>query len=155
MSGPTRPLGPTKPLPPPGGSRDPNRSLRYELRVMSGPETGACIVTDGRVIVGSSPEATFQVTDDAVSRQHLEVNVRPEGARVTDLNSTNGTFLAGARIQQMTVFEEAHLTVGTTVLRVSRMAQDFDQRPPARTSFGKVVGRAEAMQQLFRQLDKA
>ena len=121
---------------------------------MSGAETGACIVTDSRVVIGSGTEATFQVRDDSVSRNHVEVAVRPEGARVTDMGSTNGTFLSGARIHQMTVYEEANLTIGTTVIRVSRMAEDFDSRPPSRTSFGKVIGRAESMQQLFRQLDK-
>src|SRR3954466_1944570 len=92
VSGPTKPLS-TKPLPPPGGRQaDPSKPPRFELRVMSGAETGACIVTDSRVVIGSAPEAHFQVRDDSVSRNHVEVVVKPEGARVTDLGSTNGTF---------------------------------------------------------------
>lgn len=50
------------------------------------------------VTVGRS-EAGILVSSPRVSRTHLAIALGPQGAMVTDLGSSNGTFLAGARLK--------------------------------------------------------
>jgi hypothetical protein len=48
-----------------------------------------------RVSVGRASDNDVVLQDDAVSRYHLRLDVDEQGARVTDVGSTNGTLLAG------------------------------------------------------------
>ncbi len=52
--------------------------------------------TQGRVDIDLSP---FDALPLGVSRVHAEVAVRPDGVFVTDLGSTNGTWVNGVRLQ--------------------------------------------------------
>jgi len=125
----------------------------FEVTVMSGPDVGKTVKGREKVLVGKGAEATFQLKDEEVSRVHLELEPVSEGIRVRDRASTNGTFLAGARIQQMTVYEEAMLTLGTTVLRVNVVVAGAAKAP--RSSFGKVLGRSGPMLAMYEKLEKA
>src|SRR6266850_289237 len=80
---------------------------KFDLTVISGPDAGLTKQNLEKVIIGKSAEATLQLKDEQISRAHLDIEGTFEGARVTDRGSTNGTFLAGARIKHMTVYEEA------------------------------------------------
>jgi serine/threonine-protein kinase len=51
-----------------------------------------------RVVVGRAKEATICVLDSELSRQHAAVDRTAEGWFVTDLGSSNGTFLDGQRL---------------------------------------------------------
>src|SRR5687767_4923595 len=115
MTGATKPL--TSSTPTHAGPR------RYQLTVTTGPDTGRTVPIDGRVVVGAGEGATFVIADESVSRAHLELEATPAGLRVKDLGSTNGTFHGGARIQAMTVQEEALITLGTTVLQLQRVVE--------------------------------
>jgi two-component system response regulator GlrR len=126
----------------------------FEVAVVSGPDVGKSLVGREKVLVGKGPAASLQLTDESISRLHLEVEPRADGVRVRDVGSTNGTFLSGARIHQLTVHEEAHLTLGTTVLRVAVLAPG-GVAPTAKGAFGKVIGRGPAMQALFARLERA
>ncbi|MBK7861338.1 MAG: sigma 54-dependent Fis family transcriptional regulator [Archangiaceae bacterium] len=127
---------------------------KFEVTVLSGPDAGLTRSNLDKVVVGKSVEATLQLKDEQISRAHLEIEGTFEGARVRDRGSTNGTFLSGARIQQMTVYEEAVLTLGTTVLKVT-VAREGHLPAPGRTSWGKVIGKSMVMQTLYNQLEKA
>jgi transcriptional regulator with GAF, ATPase, and Fis domain len=139
----------TKPLP--SKSRKAVGNERYTLTITTGPDTGRTVDLEGKAVVGAGGDATIVIADESVSRHHLELEATPEGLRVRDLGSTNGTFLSGARIQQMTVHEEALLTIGTTVLRLGLKDDDV----AGRKGFGKLLGRSAGMQLLFSQLEKA
>jgi hypothetical protein len=49
--------------------------------------------------VGRGPDNLVQLTDPSVSGRHCEIILGPDGAMIRDLGSTNGTFVAGQRIQ--------------------------------------------------------
>ncbi|MBX5484872.1 MAG: sigma 54-dependent Fis family transcriptional regulator [Myxococcaceae bacterium] len=155
MSGPTKPLAPLSRSAALRPSPAEDARIRFEITVVSGPDAGKTFRSEDRVVVGKEEGVTFQLSDEAVSRRHLEIEPRGDGVRVIDRGSTNGTYLAGARIQQLTIHEEAELTLGTTVLRISIVPADAENLPPLRTSFGRVIGRGPAMQQLFGVLERA
>ncbi|MBX7100062.1 MAG: sigma 54-interacting transcriptional regulator [Myxococcaceae bacterium] len=148
LEGPTKPRQSLKPADASGQVKE------IEVLVVSGPDQGQKRRSRERQVIGKSAESTFQLHDEEVSRFHLEVEPTVEGARLKDKSSTNGTFLAGARIQQMTVYEEALVTIGSTVLRISTVTGTTD-KPAPRAAFGKLIGKSQSMQQLYDTLEKA
>jgi pSer/pThr/pTyr-binding forkhead associated (FHA) protein len=58
------------------------------------------------------------VTDERVSRRHLRFEVVGERLVVTDLGSSNGTYLDGVRLRGPVTFEpESTLTLGSVSIR--------------------------------------
>jgi pSer/pThr/pTyr-binding forkhead associated (FHA) protein len=113
-----RPLPqPVQPVAPPlQPARAPTRGL---LIIVSGALAGQRVDVGAQpVTIGKGP-ATIQVTDDpAVSTRHAEVAVRGGAFVVTDLGSTNGTFINNARISQPTRLGDGDLLrCGNTQLK--------------------------------------
>ncbi len=111
---------------------------------------------EGTVIVGTQPDASLRLTDPTVSRYHLELQARPEGVRVKDLGSRNGTFSLGTRIQEVTVAGTAEFALGRTVLRIEPELQTpTTSGLSSRTSFGDAVGQHPSMRRVFEVLERA
>ena len=70
----------------------------HYLEVIAGPEIGRRIVLgpDGGVI-GRAPPADFVLAGTQVSRNHCRLTVQGEHLLVSDLGSTNGTYVDGVR----------------------------------------------------------
>jgi S-DNA-T family DNA segregation ATPase FtsK/SpoIIIE len=73
------------------------------------------LLTVGRVGAG----ADLEIDDPEVSRLHCAVEVRRDGVFLTDLRSTNGTYLSdvrvfGARLDEMSIFR-----IGSTSLQLT------------------------------------
>lgn len=72
--------------------------FRYALVVESGPQSGLTYVLgDGETLAGRGADSDIFLEDVTVSRQHAVFNVDGEGLTVTDLSSTNGTYVNGRR----------------------------------------------------------
>ena len=128
----------------------------WRLRVMHGaPILGAtanaAIVLDGttRVHVGQSSTCEMQLRDPALSRRH--VSFEPIGARlrITDLGSTNGTFVNNIAIATAFLRGGETVQVGSTTLSVERGPAPQGVTLPERTHFGRVVGWSREMRRLY------
>jgi transcriptional regulator with GAF, ATPase, and Fis domain len=126
---------------------------RYELSVASGPDAGLHGPLEGRTVVGTQEGLKFRLTDTAVSRQHLELEPRADGVRVRDLDSRNGTFLLGHRVEQMVLDSDAVLSVGRSTLRVRAMDERIDPAKPA-AALADVAGESTAMRALLGLLQR-
>ncbi|MCL2179152.1 MAG: sigma 54-interacting transcriptional regulator [Proteobacteria bacterium] len=129
------------------------RERRYQIAVIAGPDTGRLAYIEGRLTVGSRPGVGLRLKDNTVSRHHFELLAKPEGILIRDLDSTNGTWLAGARIREVVIAEEAVVTIGKTSLRISIQEENLGQ-PKATSSFGKVLGSCPTMQSMFGLLER-
>ncbi len=70
-----------------------------QVRILSGPGAGATApILGGSVTIGREPECELQVLDSEVSRRHAKVTVRDGVAAISDLRSSNGTYVGGERI---------------------------------------------------------
>lgn len=90
----------------------------WSIDVVDGPDRGASMKLEGALVVGSRAGAGLSLTDDTVSRAHLQLEPRPDGVWVRDLESTNGTRVRGLRIQEGLVDSDSVLELGNTRLRV-------------------------------------
>lgn len=80
-----------------GGAPGPGSAV---LRIVGGLAAGDSLpLPPGRTIIGRGPAAGVIIDSREVSREHCLIEIGPAGtARVTDLGSSNGTDLGGARI---------------------------------------------------------
>jgi two-component system, NtrC family, response regulator GlrR len=149
----------TEPLQSPGAllRLDPKtgtlKERKYKVAVVAGPDTGKSLSVEGSMKVGSHPDAGLALSDTTVSRFHVELQARPEGVLVRDLESKNGTYLSGTRVQEVIVEDQAVITVGKTALKISMVEEDLGV-PELQASFGAVIGAAPVMHQLFGILEK-
>ena len=120
------------------------RFRRFRVRVMSGSDQGGVAVSSGmELTVGAAPGNDITLSDRAVSRHHLSITATPEGFLLRDLGSTNGTSVAGLRV------EAAYLKPGA---RDRRRRDDAPlrglqrrlvaSRSARRPQFGRLLGRS-------------
>jgi hypothetical protein len=86
------------------------------------------VVGSSGLKIGRSAPADIVIPDSSVSRQHCLVGVANDELLVTDLNSTNGTFVDGQRISRPTI-----VPVGA-VLQVGQVSVTHEVRTRAEAS---------------------
>lgn len=73
------------------------------LVVIEGPLVGTSIpLASSAILIGRSPSCTLVLDDDYSSSRHARIFPQGDQWLVEDLGSTNGTYVAGERIQQPT-----------------------------------------------------
>jgi DNA-binding NtrC family response regulator len=125
----------------------------YRVHVLD--QSAATVALGARpVVVGAHASCDLVLADPQVSRRHAELSVTPEGIRLRDLGSTNGTWYQGTRVTDVVVPAGATLRFGGTSVRVA--AADAPSLPPSdRDHFGEMAGRSVAMRELFAVLEMA
>ena len=73
--------------------------------------------------LGRAPRADFVVDAALVSRLHCRLEVTEHRIDVVDLDSTNGTFVNGKRVERGHIESGDLLQVGRLSLRVQRVVQ--------------------------------
>lgn len=93
------------------------RNRRYSLAVILGANSGHIYsVSTPRVYMGRGSEVDIQLPDSEVSRQHAMLEIREDAATLTDLGSTNGTYVEGVRVDKRNIDSHQEFTLGTTTL---------------------------------------
>src|SRR5262245_53394929 len=93
------------------------RIQRFQVRVMSGAKAGAAVTSTGAELgIGSARGNDLRIEDDAVSRHHCVIESGEKGFWLRDLDSTNGTVLAGHRIHGAMLKSGTSFVVGRTQL---------------------------------------
>lgn len=71
----------------------------------------------GDAVIGRGTEADIQLDDSGVSRRHCRIQLRDGFPFISDLGSTNGTFVDGRRVTDSTEVDDgAQISVGATTL---------------------------------------
>ena len=96
--------------------------MRVTLTVIGGPHAGQVFTFVGHdtFLVGRSKRAHFRLPtkDRFFSRVHFLVEVNPPQCRLMDMNSRNGTFVNGQRVEIADLKDKDQIRAGHTVLRV-------------------------------------
>jgi hypothetical protein len=72
-------------------------------------------LTHRHTVLGRGAEADLRLDDPSISRRHAEI-VLSDPPRLTDLGSTNGTFLDGERVQSAELYDGARVGLGALTL---------------------------------------
>ncbi len=94
------------------------------------PKADACLVVvygqqlgakhplkSGEMIVGRSSQAQLQIDHESVSRRHARIVLTESGVLLSDLGSTNGTYVNDEPITERTLAHGDLIKVGRTILK--------------------------------------
>lgn len=96
-------------------------TFAWALTVENGPQAGLTYVLGpGNTVTGRAGSCDIFLADVTVSREHARFSVDSGGLSVTDLRSTNGTYVNGGRHEAGKLSEGDDLMIGKFHLRVSR-----------------------------------
>ena len=74
-----------------------------------------------KLVVGRAVTSDVPIYDPTISRRHAEIVLTESGVRVTDLGSSNGTFLNGAKITEAEAGANDVVTFGKVAFRVKEV----------------------------------
>lgn len=101
------------------------------LIVVSGPNEGDYYPLGKRtIVIGRDEGCPVQITDDRVSRRHLQIRAGDAGYVALDMNSANGSWINGRRIEtEVDLDDNDEIEVGSSKLVYTQ--RDFEDRESA------------------------
>src|SRR5512133_685761 len=121
------------------------------LRIRAGGRERTVPVTVAGVVIGKDPTCDAPVDDPFVSARHARITALAGRWVLQDLESTNGTFISGARVGR------AELPLGVPVqlgdAEVVLEPRDAPEAPRAET-FEGMISRDPSMRQVFELVDR-
>ncbi len=137
------------------------RQVRYRLVISEGVDRGETFEVEPaqRVLIGQSPACDVRLKDRLASRRHAAIESTAQGLRVSDVGSTNGTFVQGVRVVDALLEGGETIRIGETTIVVDRATETVPRRGDgAPMRFGKVAFGSPEMRRihpLFERLAKA
>jgi len=96
-------------------------AFAWALTIEGGPQTGLTyVLAKGDSIAGRGASSSVYLPDVTVSREHARLSVTADKLTITDLASTNGTYINGVRHATGTLSIDDLLMIGKFRLRVSK-----------------------------------
>src|SRR5712691_3942973 len=108
-----------------------------------------------KLVVGRAVTSDVPIYDPTISRRHAEIVLTDSGVRVTDLGSSNGTFLNGAKITEAEAGADDVVTFGKVAFRVKEVTAPLPRPqvvPPAEFASPKPGVKGGAAGTIVRQL---
>jgi DNA-binding NtrC family response regulator len=134
------------------------RIRKLRIVIVDAPEPSehgrAFVFAQDEVRIGSSPDADVPIADGAISREHLAIRLGAHGWIVSDVGSTNGTFIGDLRIERATIGDEALVRIGKSTVRLESLSETVEQEISPRASFGRMLGASAAMREMFAMLER-
>jgi DNA-binding NtrC family response regulator len=130
---------------------------RHPLRltVTAGPDRKLVRELSGeRIVVGTHESCDLVLTDKAVTRQHLEISLVPQGWAVVDLDSRNGSYIGDLRVREVIVAKDTKISLGGTQLRLEPMRAAVELAVGEAERFGALLGRSAVMRRFFEVLTR-
>jgi transcriptional regulator with GAF, ATPase, and Fis domain len=138
-----------------GGEAKGVRLRRCRLTVVAGPDAGLVRDIEVPVIrIGARRGNDLQLSDTQVSGLHCEIRLDERGYRARDLDSTNGTWVSGLRVNDVYVPPGVVLTVGGSKIKFEPLDESVEVELSTRDRFGGMLGRSVRMRELFARLEK-
>jgi len=92
--------------------------MKAKFTVLKGEDRGIdFLVGDGQTVsIGRSSERELTLYDQGISRKHCQLENQGDTVILTDLGSTNGTWVNQKRVQRAELHEQDHVKVGRTAI---------------------------------------
>ncbi|MET0404778.1 MAG: sigma 54-interacting transcriptional regulator [Cystobacter sp.] len=129
---------------------------KCRLQVTAGPDEGRSVLSDKeRLRCGAHPTNDLVLAEDrTASRHHFEILNTERGWLLVDLNSTNGTFLEGARVDRAYLSAGAVVRAGSSTLSFAPIDEEVTVEPDREGELGGMVGQSVHMRQVFALIKK-
>jgi S-DNA-T family DNA segregation ATPase FtsK/SpoIIIE len=89
---------------------------KYSLAILQGKASGQIFpITKCRITIGRA-DSDILLDDPECSRQHAVLEIRGARITLTDMESTNGTFVDGKRIDQTDMDRNSEFRIGEHVM---------------------------------------
>jgi two-component system, NtrC family, response regulator HydG len=128
-------------------------SASYALLVTEGPDSGRRMTVDAsvpsRILVGCGPACELGLTDRHASRRHAALELTDRGLRLTDVGSSNGTFVDGLAIGEAFLRGGESIRVGETLIVVEAQVTGDEPEIPALDHYGPLIGQSPEMRRLY------
>lgn len=122
------------------------------LTVLEGPASGTTFdLSTGTAVIGSSRACDFKLRDTSVSSRHATFELLAGVVRVRDLDSRNGTWFLGARVESALVPIGGRVTLGRALISLNPVAERHEATV---SEWHGLVTRSAAMKQLVWRLER-
>ena len=84
------------------------------------PQGHRFFITQAETVLGRDPTADFSITDQGISRKHAKLTRKDDKIQLTDLGSSNGTFINDKKInpnEPVTLAKEDMIKLGGSILK--------------------------------------
>jgi len=127
---------------------------KSKLLVVSGRLQGKEFMIDRDVFtIGSGANNDLVIQDSTVSRRHCEIEMSPDGYRIRDLGSTNGTLVQGVRVTEAFLGQGTEFQLAETRVIFCPLQEMMEYALSDKESFGSLLGRSVAMRHVFHQAE--
>lgn len=108
-------------------ARLPRPKVKAFLVVHGGRHDGRVYVLGNNLVkVGrDSHFAHFVLDDHTVSREHIQLRLEGDQFSLTDLDTANGTYVNGKRVNRCTLADNDYITIGNTNLVYKHVSPDL------------------------------
>ncbi|HLG19583.1 MAG TPA: GGDEF domain-containing protein [Bdellovibrionota bacterium] len=144
------------------GTAEKSRERIPCLVVLEGSYIGEVYrITGDSVLIGREEDSGVILLEEGVSRQHARIDRHEMSYTITDLGSTNGTFVNGEPVQQAALHDGDKVRIGDVVVRFSYQDtmdvnyQETLRNMAMRDGLTKVFNRRYFLESLDRELNYA
>ncbi len=133
----------------------------FRLEIVLGPDQGKTKRFRGvRMVVGRVPGCDLKLSDQSVSRRHLEMIQGEKGVMLRDLGSGNGTKINGQKVSEQLLQDGDEIAIGKTKFKfVDELAQYRKAREAQEKQeleeLAKAAAAAERAEQLAKEAEAA
>ena len=129
---------------------------KCRLTVSAGPDQTKELISDKeRIRIGAHSSNDLVLAEDrTASRHHFEIQYTERGYLLVDLNSTNGTFLDGRRIERAYLSPGSQMRAGSSTLTFSPIDEEVTVEPDRDGQLGGMIGQSVKMRQIFGLIKK-
>ncbi|HZO14471.1 MAG TPA: sigma 54-interacting transcriptional regulator, partial [Polyangiaceae bacterium] len=134
------------------------RSGHFAVEVIQGADRGSMLdippSAPSRLLVGQSAACSLKLSDPGVSRRHLALEVQGSALKLTDLRSTNGTYVNDVQVVEAYLRGGESVRIGETTLRVVLLGDEVTPGATGVDRFGPLIGASPQMRKLHPMLER-
>jgi DNA-binding NtrC family response regulator len=129
----------------------PRPPLAALVRVLGAKASPACFrLSSGSCLLGAGPECDVVVADPRVSRKHVRLSLVPEGIKLEDLGSRNGSFYLGQRVEKIVLAPGSRIALGAVEVALEIDTEQLSSSgEESEQGYHGLVGGSRATRQLF------
>ena len=120
----------------------------WALRFISGKYQGGeyPLSGTGDLVIGRASDLDMVLIEDMVSRKHAKLHIGPAELTISDLGSTNGTFVNGEKVKTAKLKEGDRILIGTSILKlisVDKLPGEVVDRRTAQAALEKAAAQKQ------------